>query len=109
MIDVANTLFVWWNQMAEMNARYGEAADIETKPEWAVMQRTQEQLLRELHESTGTAEDILFENIQRALVNVLGLQETTLSRDDAAEVVAETVRLSLQDEIVVARASGMLN
>lgn len=109
MIDVAHTLFVWWNQMAELQDRYGAAADIETKPEWAVMQRTQEQLLREFHESTGTPEDILFENLQRALVNVLGIRETTLSRDDAAEVVAETVRLSLQDEIVVARASGMVN
>ena len=109
MIEVAHTLVNWWNQMAELNHKYGEAIDIETKPEWGLMQRTQERLLREFHESTGTSEDILFENIQRALVTVLGTGETTLSQEDAVEVVAETVRLSVRDEVSAVRVSGMLN
>jgi len=107
--DVAHTLVDWWNQMADLHDKYGQATDIETKPEWAVMQRTQEQLLLELRESTGTPEDILFENMQRALLSVLGHEETTLSQIDATQVVAETVRLSVHEELAMARASGLLN
>lgn len=95
--------------MAGLNDKYGRVVDIETKPEWETMRRMQDRLLRELHELTDTAEDILFENLQHALVRVLGNEVTTLDQRAAKEVVAETVRLSVRDELVAARVNEILN
>lgn len=109
MIQAAQTLYNWWNLMAEMYAKYGTPVDIEEKPEWEQLQKIQQDLLHSLEIHTGTPEEILFENVQRALLEVLGTEETVLSYDEAVEVVEVAIRFSLQEEIQVVRASGLLN
>jgi hypothetical protein len=102
-------LYDWWNLMAQMYAKYGVPSDIEEQPEWEPLQKIQTRLLETLHESTGTEQEILFENLQRALHGVLGTEATRLSYEQAVEVIEATVRLSAQEEAHAVRASGLLN
>ena len=96
--------------MAEMYAKYGTPSDIEDKPEWDELQDTQNKLLSCLKECTGTPEEILFENVQRALQQILGTDEATiLNLEEALEIVKLTVSLSLQEEAQVARTTGSMN
>lgn len=109
MTTAAQTLFDWWNLMAQMYAKYGVPADIEEQPEWPPLQKIQQKLLEVLHEQTGTPQELLFENLQRALLDVLGVAETRLSYEQAMEVIEVTVRLSAQEEAQAVQVSGLLN
>lgn len=110
MIQASHILFDWWNLMAEMYAKYGTPSDIEDKPEWDELQEMQNKLLSYLKEYTGTPKKILFENVEKALQQILGTDEATiLSLEEALEIVKLTVSLSLQDEAQVARETGSMN
>jgi hypothetical protein len=96
--------------MADMYAKYGTPPDIEDKPEWQDLQLAQEALLEELHKLTGTPEEVLFESVQQAMFQVMGIdEETTLSREQAQEIISKAVEIALLFESREARDQGLLN
>jgi len=95
--------------MAGMHAKYGTPSDIESKPEWTHLEKAQRGLLDELYKLTGTPEEILFESVQEAMFQVLGVEETTLSDEQAKQIIQETVRLALARESQQAQAMGRIN
>lgn len=108
-MEAANSLTAWWDMMADMHAKYGTPSDIEEKPEWAGLQQAQQELLEELFKLTGTPEEILFESLQESMAYVLGIEETTLSDEQAKQIIQETVRVALARESEQAQALGHIN
>jgi len=109
MTDAVHIMLEWWSLMAEMNAKYGPKAEIETKPEWLKLQETQQELLRVLKKQTNISADILFRSLQHALLEVLGTEETTLSFEEAKEIVELAVRFSIEEETQIAQTDGIRN
>jgi len=96
--------------MATMQAKYGSPDDIETRPEWSILEKIQGRLLEQLGQLSGSPQEVLFETVQEAMFQTLGMdEEVVLSRDQAEEIVQLAVDLALLRESQTARQQGQLN
>lgn len=97
--------------MALMYERYGAAEDIEEKPEWEEVQQLQRGWLELLEKQTASAQEALFEEVQQAINEVLGVRDVPVSLDfeTATRIVRRAVDRVLRDEAEAAMASGMVN
>lgn len=110
MSRAAHAFLEWWDFMALMYTRHGDARDIENKPEWPEFQRRQDALLGILHGETTAPEEILLASLQASIVELLGSTEPArISCRQAEDVVSLTKRTAVQHEAQVARATGQVN
>ena len=111
MNETAVIFLKWWNAMALMYERYGDAHDIEDKPEWEEVQQLQRGWLEHLRDQTGSDPEALFDTIQLAITDVLGITDNavTLDLETAETIVRKAVERVLGVEVRQAKASGMVN
>lgn len=112
MKSVAEIFLKWWGTMAVLYERYGAAADIEEKPEWAEVMQLQRGWLEELQLHTGSDEEDLFETVQVAINRVLGPSgdvAVALSLEKAEKIIETAVEITLASEAQRAEAAGMVN
>jgi hypothetical protein len=111
VIEATQTLCDWWDVMADMQAKYGAGApDIEEKPEWDTLQRTQDEMLEKLECLTGASQEVLFECVQQAMFRVLGMNdEVVLAPEQAQEIVRVAVHLAMAHECHQLRTRKLLN
>jgi hypothetical protein len=109
--EVTDILLKWWDAMGAMYEKYGDALDIEEKPEWPEMCRLQQEWVDTLAATLGSDPDVLFDKATVAMSTVLDESEspTALTREQADEIVRLTVDLTLASEARAAKAIGMLN
>lgn len=110
MNDAAQCLFTWWDVMANMHAKYGTSPDIEEKPEWETLREAQESLLKELARLTGASQQFLFDTVQVAMFEVLGVEDPiTLTPPQAQTIVENVVEKVALEESRMLDAKGLLN
>lgn len=110
MTEATQTFRTWWDVMVGMMTKYGTSPDIEEKPEWGTLQQVQGELLRKLQLLTGAPQEVLFENLQKAMFHILGVDgQIVLTSLQAQKIIHVAVQLTVADECYQRYPSKMVN
>jgi hypothetical protein len=109
MTPAAHALLEWWDHMAAMFARYGNAEGIESTPEWEEHQRRQKTLVEELRREMASSEELIMETLQASILEMLGTEPTRISCAVAEQIVVDAKRRAAEREARKIASAGMMN